>query len=502
MNTAIRNGIKVALAKKYIDGLGLELPKLPSRPKFELPPMPDLSSLKTDAMNMTSSAGGSLNDLYTEEYKRVVADYNNELEKAKSVYDSKKENLETKIEEKISLGEDATELYVELEKIEYEYKKAKAEALKKANSSNIVKFKELGSTDENKVSLASTNDVEQKRSAAKAAASQLMQISIVQQYNRYVKKEMEVVNRLFAESIKMYNDSKELYTNAVGSITEYFKPGGDGDAWVEDECNKIDRIWDNLSELFKELGTDISVMVAKIPNPDVLVVGAAVGSPNPGFKILVFMENFKKVMTDITKIANYVKEIIDIAKKMGYDILKFIGVFASMMKLIEALQGNVDKQFKNAVRQFKKRTKWSAQVNKMDDDKEDYLVKRAGYKYADIEVDYTNKTINLLGYKCYCTKNKDFLDGYKKNGGSYRDEKGKRYYYLKEEDITHAYDDYADLDLDEEGGLGETLGAASYDYTNNTTTLQLSDGRIVTIDYLASEGDYIHLNDGTKVHVI
>ena len=331
--------------------------------------------------------------------------------------------------------------------------------------------------------------------------AEAMKISIVKQYDRYVRKELAVVNRLINESVQLYKDTKELFERAIKGIKDYYKPGGAGDQWVDDQCHQINLIFDNLKDSLTEIGTDLSTMVAKIPIPEDIVTGTAVGVPNPGYKIMVFIENFKKLMTDITKVVNYVKQIIAIAKKMGFDMEK-LQAFAAIMKLVEALKGNADKQFRTAVKQFTKRTKWSAEVEKMDDDNEFHLTKRAGYKYADAKVDYTNHTIELLGYKCYCTKNKEFVEGYQKNGGSYTDEKGKNYYYLKEDDVLFTNEEYDELDLDELSELGETVGAAMYDYDNNTTTLQLSDGRIVTIDYLAESGDYVKLNDGTNVHIL
>lgn len=499
MNQGIRNAIKAALVKKYVDGLGIAVPSLPQRPEFDLPPAPDLSGLSA-----ASAAGGSLSGAmsgyYTSGYSEAVSGYMEAVKKARAERDANVSAIRSRMDE---ASGDASALYAEIEAEENRYNEARAEAARLYGSSGQVKFSGMGSSDSSEVSRASSGEMDGKMSEARALAALASQSAVLRQYERYVRKEKEVYDRLVSESIKFYNDSKEMYTKAVSGITEYFRPGGDGDAWVERECDKIDRTWEDMSELFKELSTDISVLVAKIPNPDVLVVGSAVGSPNPGFKIMVFMEGFKKVMTDITKIANYVKDMIATAKEMGLDIMNAIGVFASMARLIEALKGNADKQFASAVKQFRKRTKWSAEIDKTDEDGE-YVTKRAGYKYADIDVDYDNRTIALLGYKCYCTKNKDFLEGYKKNGGSFTDAKGKSYYYLKEDDVTHASDDYASLDgPDESGGaLGETLAAADYDYDAGTTTLQLSDGRVVTIDYLAEPGDYIRLNDGTLVHVV
>ena len=509
-NAGVRNLIKTALIKKYIDDLGLTIPKLPTKPKFEMPPMPDLSQLMSDAVNMAQSQlnTDSLKDIYTDEYIKAMNEYNQAVEKAKTLYEEKISSIEEEYD-KVMNSDDPKELAkVNLaefdqrrENAQVEYNNAKREALKKANAKGIVKFKPIKGENLKKVKDASEKEKKSKKDKAKAVMAEAMKISIVKQYDRYVRKELAVVNRLINESVQLYKDTKELFERAIKGIKDYYKPGGAGDQWVEDQCHQINLIFDNLKDSLTEIGTDLTTMVAKIPIPEDIVTGTAVGVPNPGYKIMVFLENFKKLVTDITKVVNYVKQIIAIAKKMGFDMEK-LQAFAAIMKLVEALKGNADKQFRTAVKQFTKRTKWSAEVTKMDEDNEFHLTKRAGYKYADAKVDYTNHTIELLGYKCYCTKNKEFVEGYQKNGGSYTDEKGKNYYYLKEDDVLFTNEDYDELDLDELSELGETVGAAMYDYDNNTTTLQLSDGRIVTIDYLAESGDYVKLNDGTNVHIL
>ena len=509
-NAGVRNLIKTALIKKYIDDLGLTIPKLPTKPKFEMPPMPDLSQLMSDAVNMAQSQlnTDTLKDIYTDEYIKAMNEYNQAVEKAKTLYEEKISSIEEEYD-KVMNSDDPRELAkVNLaefdqrrENAQVEYNNAKREALKKANAKGIVKFKPIKGENLKKVKDASEKEKKSKKDKAKAVMAEAMKISIVKQYDRYVRKELAVVNRLINESVQLYKDTKELFERAIKGIKDYYKPGGAGDQWVEDQCHQINLIFDNLKDSLTEIGTDLTTMVAKIPIPEDIVTGTAVGVPNPGYKIMVFLENFKKLVTDITKVVNYVKQIIAIAKKMGFDMEK-LQAFAAIMKLVEALKGNADKQFRTAVKQFTKRTKWSAEVTKMDEDKEFHLTKRAGYKYADAKVDYTNHTIELLGYKCYCTKNKEFVEGYRKNGGSYTDEKGKNYYYLKEDDVLFTNEEYDELDLDELSELGETVGAAMYDYDNNTTTLQLSDGRIVTIDYLAESGDYVKLNDGTNVHIL
>lgn len=531
MNKGLRETIKVALIKKYIDDLGIEIPKLPSKPTFEMPPMPDLGSLISDAAAAADKAvNDRKNDLFTEEYIKAVDVYNQKLEAAAESYKAVVDELDRVKEEYDKVGGTAEEigefdrklgqmlstvtsrLGTDTSSVTYDnlikerrrmlgeakdkFNDEKKKAREESEIDKVKKFKKLKGTDKEAAAEASEKETESKREKAKSVAMAAMQISIVKQYEAYIRKELEVINRLFTELLELFNDTKDLFVNGTKAIKDYFKEEGDGGKWVEQECDKIDRIWENMADLFKELGVDISTMIGKIPNPDVVVAGAATGMPNPGHKIMVFMENFKKVMTDITKIVNYVKEMLALAKAMGFDLSK-IQAFAMIMKLIEKLRGDADKQFRNAVKKFRKKTKWVAEINKKDEDDDDeYKTKKAGYKYADIEVDYENYEITLLGYKCYCTKNKEFIEGYEKNKGPYTDNKGKRYYYLKEDDIYNDEEDYSD-EAD-----GETVATPSYDYKNNTTKLQLSDGRIVTIDYLAESGDIIKLNDGTIVNVL
>src|SRR5574344_1160607 len=100
-----------------------------------------------------------------------------------------------------------------------------------------------------------------------------------------------------------------------------------------------------------------------------------------------------------------------------------------------------------------------------------------------------------------------WLGGYVKNGGPYTDSSGKHYYYIPSDQITgpSEYDeneileellrdgeDISDYDVD--------LGTY-YDDASNTTKLNLSDGKTITIDYLAASGDIIRLDDGTIIRV-
>ena len=257
-------------------------------------------------------------------------------------------------------------------------------------------------------------------------------------------------------------------------------------------------------------------MVSKIPNPDVIVAGAAAGIPNPGHKITVFMQDFKKVMKDITRIKNNIQTIIGIIKMLSA-ALEMIPPLKDMIEKMKKKEEDTDKNFKKAVKAARKRCKWFLEHDHPEYEDEKKL---AGYMYPDLEVDYNAYEITVKGYKCYCkkgygrmytengkTKKSKWIGGYEKNGGDHVDQSGKKYYYLKEDQVFDSgeYDENdlrEILEADGEALSDYDTGGTVYDEESGTTTLSLSDGRTVVIDYLASIGDTIRLDDGTVLKVV
>ncbi|MBR4624161.1 MAG: hypothetical protein IKO56_01325, partial [Alphaproteobacteria bacterium] len=218
MNAGVKNLIKTALIKKYIDDLGLSIPKLPTKPKFEIPPMPNLSQLMSDAVNMAQSQFNtdSLRDIYTDEYIKLMNEYNQAVEKAKALYNEKISSIndeeEKAIEKENTNSTDSDNIngitrFDDFDKrkqeAQEEYNRAKNEALKKANASGVVKFKPIKGENLKKVKDASDKENKNKKDKAKALMSEAMKLSIVKQYDRYVRKELAVVNRLINESVQL-----------------------------------------------------------------------------------------------------------------------------------------------------------------------------------------------------------------------------------------------------------------------------------------------------------
>lgn len=569
MNPALRKTIQILLFTKYLQKLGLKKPIIPDLKfwtEFQIPPMPDISALLADVENQASA---NPEDIYTPEYIAAANQYNQKVQEEREKRDAVKQEAEEAIKNARKLDDAAERADIairanqRIDEANEEYKEAKAHWWEAFELDTIQKYKKLTKAQKKEARKAAKGETESKKESAKEAMKKLMQSAIAKQYKEYVEKQLAVIDRKVRELKQLYEDCKTIFVETPKAIKRYFTDSdGLGKQMVDEECDKIDRCWENLCEACKELSVDITTMVGKIPNPDVIVVGTAAGVPNPGHKIMVFMENVKKIATDIKKVLMYIKEMKSIAEALGFN-METIEAFMGMVKIVEALTGDYKKQFKNSVKQMQRKTKWIAETleeveeedddDQSDDDEPEYKTRKAGYKYADLDVDYENLTITVKGYRCYCTRKRTYwekkykdADGnwkkrhkkafqkeYKKGEGDHVDNKGKRYYWIPAEEMDLMFalggsklseiDDgeYYEMVFDEKTGIASPrkitdankirdlrkanssiYGSASYDYEKNTTTLVLADGRIVTIDYIASEGDKIKLNDGTFVQVI
>lgn len=586
MNKALRNAIKALFITKYLDELGIKMPEIPQVPKFDPPPMPDLAGM-LNSLPSASDLASAYASIFTDEYIKAMGDYRQGVEDAGKEYASlsemlsgaedtskkikrekdgdERKKLERSLEQSLpTLGDAVKRAYgadidtnernytLYRETIEVGYKGKVRELGAKFKSFDGQKYKVFRSEDDkSEAEEASDKAAEARKAYRDAALRELKNNAIVKQYNDYIERQTEIIARTVLQSKQLYEDTKKLFTECPKNIRAYFTDANaPGSQKVERLCDDIDETWDNAVETVKELGVDLTTLFAKIAMPGDVVVGAAVGVPNPGYKISVFMENFKKVVTDITKLVNYIKMIIKVAKELGFD-MNSIPAFAAMMKMIEALQGSMDDQFRKSVKRMRKRTKWMLEIDKtIDSDDEDgngntdgeepddepeYVTRKAGYKYAVLDVDYENYEVKLLGYRCYCTKNKTGRSGktawrlnqvrfaetgrsdsdsefgswydssdnaIRKNGGPLTDKNGKHYYYIPADDEESLYgsaaDAFSDDKVDANGG-GDGLLHINGD--ENGVRLQLGDGRIVTIDYQAEVGDVIRLNDGTVIRV-
>lgn len=516
----MRKAIKTLMAKKYIDSCGIKLPRVPSIPNFTPPPMPSLDMLEEEIRKMNALPDGGASQIYTQEYLDAKNQYdiivteaynkyvdeinsvNNELERLKDDFNINKTD---KTLREITLS-------VQKNIVTTEFEETKKKAREDTKLDEITKFKRIAEKDKKKANKAAKDEIEYKKNEAKQAALELLRKIILEQYVQWSKAEAKKAERLVKEIKSAYNDTVELFKTVKQEADAYFQNGGPGDIFVETECNKIDRLFENFTEAFAELGINIGSMISKIPNPDVIVVGGAAGIPNPGHKIVIFMEDMKKVLTNITKITNYIKEILAIASALGFAIMDTIPVFKKSCDAFEKKQKDVEVCFQQGVKAMRKRQKWFLEHEHPDEEGETRL---AGYMYTDARVDWVNHEIEVLGYKCYCKKNyakkytengqvkkSYWLGGYKKNEGPYIDSSGKHYYYIPEGQLCPP-SEYNENDLLDDSSMKDydpDMGTI-YDDESNTSTLNLSDGRTIVIDYLAASGDVIRLDDGTVIRV-
>ncbi len=521
----MRKAIKVLMVKKYIDQCGIKMPKMPNIPKFVVPPMPDMHMLEEELEKIKAAVTTNNNDsIYTQEYLDARKRYSELIEQAKQ---KREADLQEITNERKEHENEIDEHYLERlaeysareEAVFAEYNQSVDQARKDTNIDEIPKFKKIDANKKKTANEEAEKETESKKNEAKKEALELLKKLVLEQYKQWLKQESDKLKRLVNEIVQAYEDTVALFKQVKAEAKAYFQDGGPGDKFVEEECDKIDRIFDNFSEAFKELAVDVTTLVAKIPNPDVIVAGAATGIPNPSQKIMIFMENMKKVLTDIKKIMNYIKEIIAIATAIGFAIKDMIPAFKKLIEAFEKKQQDSEAAFKKGVKAIRKRQKWYAEHEHPDEDNENET-KLAGYMYADVEVDWVNHEITLKGYKCYCrkayakkykedgvVKKSLWKNGYTKDGGAYTDSTGKRYYYLTEEELV-GQTEYDENDiLTELANDGESISdydvdlGTFYNDETDTTTLNLSDGRTLTIDYLAASGDVIRLDDGTIIRV-
>lgn len=492
INGELKKVIKIGLIKKYIDELGLELPTPPTLPSPPtLPPLPSLNDLE-ESIRQLSASSLDTTSLYTKEYQEAWDALN---EKTKEINEKYRSQLE-----------------------EGNIPEAYREELSQARiDSGIDKVSKFSRSKNNKGEDNSKEEAERlkKDKMNKEKAEKMKEISqlLLKQQADWLKKETQKYVKLYNDTIAFFQNTVSTIKDAWSSVEKYFTSDA-GSEMVDRECDKINRLFSNVTDSMAELSIDITSMISKIPAPDTLVAGAATGLPNPGLKIQVFMEDFKKVSTDLTKVINYTKEIISIAKTLGFAIYELIPAFKKMMDLISKNEKDVDKNFKEAVKEARKRQKWYLSPLLAPDQK-----KLAGFLYPDIRVDFTKHEIEVKGYRCYCKKdevkveveeeNSDkvvkkkcgWKEHYIKNGGEMVDSKGRRYYYLTEEDIMEELNGEDEVELLKElESEGDWYGDL-YDSTTSTTRLSLSDGRTILIDYEAQIGDVIKLNDGSIIVV-
>ena len=98
LTTPFRPAIKYILIAKYIESLGLKLPKMPQLPNFEPPPMPDTQALVEELYKLKEQSGkfdGS--SLYTDEYNDALKKYGELVTAAREKYEPQILDIKKKI---------------------------------------------------------------------------------------------------------------------------------------------------------------------------------------------------------------------------------------------------------------------------------------------------------------------------------------------------------------------------------------------------------------------
>lgn len=515
----IREIIKVLLIGKYIESSGIKVPEIPQIPEFTLPPKPNLGMLVDSLNDIKGDFLYNGNEsIYTEEYIIAYNEYLSRVESAKVRLMNELNDIE---DERSKLDEEELRLnknkFNELEdKANRVYLDEVEKAKKETNINVITKYKRIDNIKKREVNKIVDSELDTTKKSIKNENIEFIKEIAMSYYTKWYNNELTKITRFKNDIKESYDDLVNLFKRVTEEATNYFKGDGDGSKFVDDECDRINDIYENIIESLKEFGLCLKNIVIKIPLTDSIVIGTASSIPNPAQKINIFMEDLRKILSLIKKIKGYINEIIIIANRISLSF-DLIPMFRNIKDEFETKCNELDNVFNKSVKEVRKRQKWYAKHEHSEIEDESRL---CGYMYADVDVNWVDKDITIKGYKCYCrkdyalkykengvTKKSYWLGGYSKNNGSYIDSSGKKYYYLSVDEIsaTNEYDDNDILESlitdGEDVSLYDIDLGGNYNELTNETTLNLSDGRTITIDYLAAIGDIIQLNDGTIIKV-
>ena len=117
-----------------------------------------------------------------------------------------------------------------------------------------------------------------------------------------------------SNSIKSdWQSMMKQYTDCIGEIKEFFQNGGSCDMFIDDCCKTINKDFNDIKELCKNLGTQLVSCSIKIAMPADL--GSVV--PNPGYKIPDFLMDIKTIFKFIKDIITLIIDIINNINKLA-----------------------------------------------------------------------------------------------------------------------------------------------------------------------------------------
>lgn len=138
-----------------------------------------------------------------------------------------------------------------------------------------------------------------------------------------------------SNSIKSdWNSMMKQYKDCITEIKEFFQNGGSCDMFIDDCCKAINKDFNDIKELCKNIGSQLISSSIKVVMP------ADIGSvfPNPGYKIADFIMDIKTIIKFIKDIITLVIDILNninkIARLMINGINNMNVIIQDLMKIV------------------------------------------------------------------------------------------------------------------------------------------------------------------------
>ena len=204
------------------------------------------------------------------------------------------------------------------------------------NTSNVV-----DRTDVNKVALETQKKTE-LRSAIKEIEKYRKKIRNARQANTMksilgdelinFKKEVEYkCNTLKAD----WKSMMDQYKKAIAELKSFFTNGGSCDMFINDCCDRINRDFDEIKSLCKNLGSQLVGSAVKVVMP--ADIGTVV--PNPIYKIVDFIMDIKTIIKFIKDLITLVIDIINHINKLARIMLNGLNDLKEIVKQLMEIFG-------------------------------------------------------------------------------------------------------------------------------------------------------------------
>ena len=139
-----------------------------------------------------------------------------------------------------------------------------------------------------------------------------------------------------SNSIKSdWNSMMKQYKDCIAEIKEFFQNGGSCDMFIDDCCKAINKDFDDIKELCKNLSSQLISCSIK------MVMPADIGSvfPNPGYKIADFLMDIKTIIKFIKDIITLIIDIINNINKIARLMINGINNLNEIIKQLMEIVG-------------------------------------------------------------------------------------------------------------------------------------------------------------------